>query len=92
MDTECKFRSRARPPTDHFKGLLKEAYPNHAYPIKHKLKECGMMKNFLTSGALAKGKEAEGDPGGKGTTPFPGEETVMMIHGRRPSGIATYLT
>jgi hypothetical protein len=40
-----------------------------------------MMKNFMTSGALAKGKKPEGDPGEKGATPFPGEEAVMTIYG-----------
>jgi hypothetical protein len=40
-----------------------------------------MMKGFMTSGALSKGKEPEGDPGEKGMMPFPGEEVVMMIYG-----------
>jgi hypothetical protein len=30
---------------DHIERLLEEAYPNHAYPVKHKLKDCGMIKN-----------------------------------------------
>jgi hypothetical protein len=46
-----------------------------------------MMKNFMTSGALTKGKEPEGDPSEKGVTPFPGEEAVMMIDGGWPSGV-----
>jgi hypothetical protein len=36
-------------PTNHFKKLLEKACPNHAYPIKHKLKNCGMMRNLMTS-------------------------------------------
>jgi hypothetical protein len=32
-----------RPPTYHFKRLLEEAYPNHVYPIKHKLKDCDIV-------------------------------------------------
>jgi hypothetical protein len=44
------------------------------YPIKHKLKEYAVMKNFMTSGVLAKGKKPEGDLGRKDATPFPGEE------------------
>jgi hypothetical protein len=40
------------PPTDHIKRLLEEACPNHAYPIWHKLKDCIMMKSFMTSGSL----------------------------------------
>jgi hypothetical protein len=45
-------KRQARPPTDHFERLLEEACPNHAYPVKHKLKDCNMMKNFMTSGTL----------------------------------------
>jgi hypothetical protein len=41
-----------RPPTDHFKRLLEEACPNHSYPIKHKLKECSMIRRFMTSRSL----------------------------------------
>jgi hypothetical protein len=41
-----------RPPTNHFERLLKETCPNHTYPIKHKLRECGMMKNFIALGSL----------------------------------------
>jgi hypothetical protein len=40
-----------------------------------------MMKNFMTLGALTKGKEPEGDMGRKGMTPFPEEEVIMMIYG-----------
>jgi hypothetical protein len=40
-----------------------------------------MMKNFMTSGALSKGKKPEGDPGKKGVSPFPREEAVMTIYG-----------
>jgi hypothetical protein len=54
---------------------------HHAYPIKHKLKECTMMKNFMTSGAITKGKKLEGHPGGKSPPPILGEEEVMSIYG-----------
>jgi hypothetical protein len=37
-----------RPPMNHLKRLLEETCPNHAYPIKHKLKDCGMMRSFMT--------------------------------------------
>jgi hypothetical protein len=66
---------------DHFKKLLEVTCLNHTYPIKHKLKERTMMKNFVTSGALSKGKKTEGDQGGRGATPFLGEEVVLMIYG-----------
>jgi hypothetical protein len=38
---------------DLIKRLPEEAYPNHAYPVSHKLKECSMMRSFMTSGSLA---------------------------------------
>jgi hypothetical protein len=38
------------------------------------------MKNFMTSGALPKGKKPDGDPGRKGVAPFRREEVVMMIY------------
>jgi hypothetical protein len=69
--TEHDFKHQAWQPKDHFEKLCKVAYSNHTYPIKQKLKACTMMKNFMTSWALSKGKKSEGDPGGKGTTSFP---------------------
>jgi hypothetical protein len=40
------------PLTDHFEKLLEMTCPNHTYLVKHKLKDCGMMKNFMASGSL----------------------------------------
>jgi hypothetical protein len=45
-------KHQARSPTDHLKRLLEEACPNHAYPVRHKLKDCEMMKSFMISGPL----------------------------------------
>jgi hypothetical protein len=78
-------KHQARPPTENFKKCLEETCPNHAYPIKHKLKGCNMMKNFMASGSLTRGMEvdevlSEGD-----TMPFPKEDTVMTIYDGRPS-------
>jgi hypothetical protein len=64
---------------DHLEKLLEATCLNHSYPIKHKLKNYTMMKNFMTSGALSRGKKFEGDPGGKGTTPAPKKTAVMAI-------------
>jgi hypothetical protein len=61
--------------------LLEASCPNHAYPIKHKLKECTMLRYFMTSGALSKGKKPKGGPGGHVATTFLGEEVVMSIYG-----------
>jgi hypothetical protein len=60
----CSSKCQAWPPTDHFERLLKEAWPNDAYPIKHKLKDCGMMKNFLISRSLTYGMELDEYLGG----------------------------
>jgi hypothetical protein len=67
--------------TDHFKKLLKATYPNHMYPVRHKLKECTMMKNYMTTGIFAKGKRPDGDSAGKVAAPFPKEKVVMLIYG-----------
>jgi hypothetical protein len=77
-------KCQAWPPTDHFERLLEEAYPNHAYLIKHKLKDCGMMKNFMTSGSLTRDKEPEEDMGESDSTPFNEEDAVVMVYGGRP--------
>jgi hypothetical protein len=42
-------KRQASPPTDHFKRLLEESYPNHGYLIRHKLKDCDKMKSFMIS-------------------------------------------
>jgi hypothetical protein len=47
--TECDSKAQARKPTDHFKKLLEATCPNHTYPVKHRLKECTMMKNYITT-------------------------------------------
>jgi hypothetical protein len=77
---ERDFKRQARQPTDHLEKLLEVTCPNHAYPIKHKLKECSMMKNYMTTGALAKGKKPVGDPGGMAAAPIPREEAIMPIY------------
>jgi hypothetical protein len=64
---ERDFKHQARQPTDHFGKLLEATYPNHTYPVQHKMKECTMMKNYMTTG--------------KATTPFPEEKAVLSIYG-----------
>jgi hypothetical protein len=70
-----------RQPTNNFEKLLEVTCPNHAYPIRHKLKECSMMMNYMTTGYFAKGKKPEGDPAGRAAAPFPKEKVVMSIYG-----------
>jgi hypothetical protein len=45
------------------------------------MKECIMMKNYMTTETFAKGKKSEGDPAGKAAAPFPEEKAVMLIYG-----------
>jgi hypothetical protein len=53
MEVTGSSKRQARPPMDHFEKLLEEACPNHAYPIKDKLKDCNLMKSFMASGSLS---------------------------------------
>jgi hypothetical protein len=74
--------SARRQPIDHFEKLLKAICPNHVYSIRHKLKECTMMKNYMATETFAKGKKLEGDSAGKVAAPFPAEKVVMSIYDR----------
>jgi hypothetical protein len=76
-----------RTPTYHFKRLLEEVCPNHAYPVRHRLKDYDMMQSLMTSGSLTWGTEPDEGPEGSDATPFPEENAVMVvISGRPPSG------
>jgi hypothetical protein len=68
--SRCGYRER----------LLEGAYPNHIYSIKHKLKDCDLTKNFITSRSLTQGGELEEDPGGSDVMPFPREDAIMMVY------------
>jgi hypothetical protein len=75
------FKRQAWQPKDHFEKLFEAACQNHSYPVKHKVKNCTMMKNFMTSGALSRGKKPEGEPRGRWATLKPEEAAVMTIVG-----------
>jgi hypothetical protein len=45
-------KHQAKAPTNHFKRILKEAWPNHTYPVRHKLMHYGMTRSFMTLGSL----------------------------------------
>jgi hypothetical protein len=64
---------------------VEETCPNHAYPVKHKLRDCSMMKNFMASGSLTRGMEVNKAPNEGDTMPFPGEDAVMTIYDGRTS-------
>jgi hypothetical protein len=70
-------KRQVRPPTYHFKTLIKEACPNHAYPIRNKLNDCSIMKTFMTTGSLTWGAELNEDPGGSDTMPPTGEMSCV---------------
>jgi hypothetical protein len=72
-------KCQAWPPIDHFEKLLEETCPNHTYPIKHNLKDYGMMKNFMASGSLTQGMEADEVPNEGDMMLFPVEDAVMTI-------------
>jgi hypothetical protein len=72
-------RHLTRMPLDHFKRFLEEACPNHTCPVRHKLKDCGMMQSFMTSGSLTWGADPDEGPHGSDATPFPKENTIMTV-------------
>jgi hypothetical protein len=59
-----------RPPIEYIKRLLEETYPNHAYLVKHRLKDYGMMQSFMTSRSLTWGTKLDEEPNGSDTVPF----------------------
>jgi hypothetical protein len=75
----CGGRRLTRTPSDHFNRLLEEACPNHAYPVRHKLKDCRLMRSFMTSWSLTWGTDLDKGPDRSGTTRFPKENAVMMV-------------
>jgi hypothetical protein len=72
-------KCQARPPADHFERLLEEVCSNHAYLIKHKLKDCDMMKKFMVSGSLTRGMELDEVTNAGNMMPFLEEDAIMMI-------------
>jgi hypothetical protein len=46
-------KHQARPLKDHFGKLLKETCLNHTYAVKHKLRDCSLMKSFMTMESLS---------------------------------------
>jgi hypothetical protein len=78
-------KRQVRPPMDHSKKLLMEAYPNYAYPTRNKLKDCDLMKSFTNLGSPTQGTELNEGLGGSDMLPFPREDAVMMVYGGLPS-------
>jgi hypothetical protein len=63
------FMRQAWQPANHFEKLFEATCPNHTYPVRQKLKECTMMKNYMTSGTFARGKKPKDDSTGKVVAP-----------------------
>jgi hypothetical protein len=84
MSVGRNVKRHAWSPTDHFEGLLEEACPNRAYPIKHKLRRNDMMMNFMVLGSLTWDMEPEEDLGRRDTIPFPGEDAVVTVYDGHP--------
>jgi hypothetical protein len=57
-------KASAEDAPDHFKKMLEGPCPNHAYPIKHTYKDCGLMKKFLFEGSKKEDREKKPDPPG----------------------------
>jgi hypothetical protein len=61
VERDCMRQTRA--PKGHFKKILQATYRHHPYPIKHKLRECTMIKRFMSSAdALPSGDELTRNP------------------------------
>ena len=69
---------------DHFKKMLEKPCPNHQTRVNHLIKDCGLLKKWL-SGNLKKGDpkkkpEPEGDAVEEKEEGYP-EHNVLMIFG-----------
>jgi hypothetical protein len=85
IEATCNIKCQAQPPMDHFVKLLKETCLNHTYSIKHKLRDCGLMNSFMTTGSLPWGMEIDEAPTEGDATPFPREAMAMRIFSEHPS-------
>jgi hypothetical protein len=77
---------------DHFEKLLDASCPHHEVPVKHTLRECWLMKNYIKSTLKPKmadqpdkqGPSHDNDDGAGAV--FPGEDgAVHMIFGGSPT-------
>jgi hypothetical protein len=58
---ECDFKQHTQLPKDHFEKVLEAACPHHSYAIKYKLRDCTMMKCFVSSDTPIDGDELARD-------------------------------
>jgi hypothetical protein len=80
VTVEHDFKRPTWSTTDHFKNLLEATCLNLTFPVKHKLKECSMIKKYMATRNLARVKKPKGDSVGKVAAPFPEEKAAMSIY------------
>jgi hypothetical protein len=72
------FKRCTRPPKGHFEKVLEAACPHHLYSIKHKLRDCTMMKRFMSSDTPTDDDELARDLGGKGMALVEAKVTTII--------------
>jgi hypothetical protein len=81
--TECMGKKRSVEGTlDHFEKMLKGPCHNHANPVKHAYKDCGLMKKFLSRGSMKgtrKKPDLPGDDAEEKEDTFLEETSCLMI-------------
>jgi hypothetical protein len=85
-------QGKPAPTRDHFEKLLDAPCPHHDAPVKHTLRECRLMKNYVKSTLKPKAADQPDKQGpshnnndGTGAV-FPGEDgAVHMIFGGSPA-------
>jgi hypothetical protein len=84
--------TKPAPSRDHFERLLDAPCPHHEVPVKHTLRECRLMKNYVKGTLKPKtadqpekqGPSPDNDDGARAA--FPGDDgAVHMIFGGSPA-------
>jgi hypothetical protein len=84
--TEHDFKRQPQQPTNQFEKLVKATYPNHTYPIRHKLKECTMMKNYMTTKTFSRVRKLKDDPTRKDVPQSPKRRrSCQFMKGHHPT-------
>jgi hypothetical protein len=77
--TQRDFKWCTRPPKDHFEKILGSTCPQHPYPVKHKLRDCTMMRRFMSSMGTPPGDdELAREPRGRGMALEEAEVTTTI--------------
>ena len=78
-------RKPAEGTPNHFEKMLEGPCPNHSFPVKHLLKDCGLMRKFL-AGSAKKGEQGKepapaADDAEEKDDGFPMPNDCLMIFG-----------